>query len=325
MQIPIYPIKFTPILKEKVWGGHKLRTLLNKSSTVNRTGESWEISGVVGDISIVENGILRGKSLEQLMATYQEDFLGQKVYSTFGQTFPLLFKFIDAKEDLSVQLHPNDEIAKKRHNTFGKTEMWYIVQADEGAGLYLGFNRVMDKELYLKHLSENSLEKILHFQQVKEGDTFYIPPGKIHAIGGGVLLAEIQQTSDITYRIYDWNRPDINGELRELHNDLALDAIDFENTMGMAYFVASENNHAELVTSPYFSSSIIQVSDKLERNFSHIESFIVYMCVSGEALIEAEDGSEIIKKGESILLPASCSHIKITSQKSAKLLEVFVP
>jgi len=324
MQIPVYPIKFVPILKEKIWGGDKLKKLFGRAVQSNRIGESWEISGIKEDLSIVENGILKGNNLEELIARYGADFLGKKVMETYGKQFPLLFKFIDAKEDLSVQLHPNDEIAKKRHNSFGKTEMWYILQADEGAGLYLGFNRPMEKQTYLKHLSENTLEEVLHFQQVKEGDIFYIPPGKIHAIGGGVMLAEIQQTSDITYRVYDWNRPDINGKLRELHNDLALEAIDFENTMGIKQFSTVENERDELVISPYFSSSMLMITDKLERNLSQLDSFVVYMCVSGEAIFHAKDGSELLKTGETLLLPASCESVNITS-KNTKLLEVFVP
>lgn len=324
MQIPVYPIKFVPILKEKIWGGDKLKKLLGKTAKSNRIGESWEISGIKGDISVVENGVLKGNNLEELIARYGADFLGKKVMEAYGKQFPLLFKFIDAKEDLSVQLHPNDEIAKKRHNSFGKTEMWYILQADKGAGLYLGFNCPMEKQAYLKHLSENSLEDVLHFQQVKEGDIFYIPPGKIHAIGGGVMLAEIQQTSDITYRVYDWNRPDINGKLRELHNDLALEAIDFENTMGIQQFSTAENERDELVISPYFSSSMLKITETLERNLSQLDSFVVYMCVSGEAVFHAKDGSALLKTGETLLLPASCELVTITS-KNTKLLEVFVP
>lgn len=324
MKIPVYPIKFEPILKDKVWGGTKLRELLGKKTASEQVGESWEISGVEGNISVVANGELRGKPLNALIDLYKESFFGQKVRRAFGNQFPLLFKFIDAKKDLSVQLHPNDEIAKKRHNSFGKTEMWYIVQADSGSGLYLGFNKPMDKELYLKHLHKNTLEEILHFETAKEGDAYYIPPGRIHAIGGGVLLAEIQQTSDITYRIYDWNRPDIDGKLRELHNDLAMEAIDFKNSIGVRKFEADKDSGNELIVSPYFSSSLLSVSGKQVRKIADVDSFVVYMCVSGEAVICTNNHSETVQTGETILVPAVCEEVEIISER-AKLLEVFVP
>lgn len=223
----LYPFKFQPILKERLWGGTKLKDLLNKPSSSDITGESWELSAVKGDVSIIENGPLAGTSLQEAINHHPQALLGKSVTNRFGTEFPILIKFIDAKQDLSIQLHPNDELAKERHNSFGKTEMWYIMQADPGAELIVGFKQDMTKENYEKHLNEGKLTDILNYEKVKEGDTFFINTGKVHAIGAGILLAEIQQTSDITYRVYDFNRKDKEGNLRELHTELAIDAIDY--------------------------------------------------------------------------------------------------
>lgn len=223
-----YPIKFRPILQDKIWGGSKLRDVLNKPTTRDRVGESWEISGVKGHISVVDNGSEAGKNLQELLEEYGAKLVGEKIYKQFGNDFPLLIKFIDAKTDLSVQLHPNDELAKQRHNSFGKTEMWFVMQADEGAKLNIGFNKSVEKREYLEHLENGKITDLLNFEEVSKGDSVFINTGKVHAIGAGVLLAEIQQTSDITYRIYDWDRVDDEGNSRELHTALAIDAIDFE-------------------------------------------------------------------------------------------------
>src|SRR6056297_3527835 len=214
-----YPIKFNPILKEKIWGGKKLKSILNKQTNRDDLGESWEISGVTGNISVVANGEFKGFSLKDLLEEYKEKILGEKIYKEFDTDFPLLIKFIDANTELSVQLHPNDELAQQRHNSFGKTEMWYIMQADEGAKINIGFKESVSKEDYISRLEEGKIVELLNFEEVKKGDSFFINTGKVHAIGAGVLLAEIQQTSDVTYRIYDWDRTDDDGNSRELHTD----------------------------------------------------------------------------------------------------------
>jgi len=320
-----YPIKFTAILKAKIWGGEKLQQVLKKKSFEKNIGESWEISGVEGDISVVANGNLAGKTLHELIKNFKGDFLGNHVYEKFGNQFPMLFKFIDAKENLSVQVHPNDEIAGKRHNSFGKTEMWYIVQADKNANLIIGFNQKVNATLYEKYLKNGLLEKILHFEKVNVGDTFYITPGRIRAIGAGVLLAEIQQSSDITYRVFDWNRRDADGNLRELHTDLAIDAIDFEETKTFKHKSSSVIYHTNtILNSPYFTISILEINKKIHRNVSEIDSFIVYMCVDGNASIQVGNYVENIAIGDTVLIPALCKEISI-SATFAKLLEVFVP
>lgn len=323
MTSTLYPLKFTPILKDKIWGGQKLKTILNKQSNLPNIGESWEISDVEGDTSIVSNGSLKGQSLKQLLESYKSDLIGLQNYRIFKDKFPLLIKFIDAKEDLSIQLHPNDELAAKRHNSFGKTEMWYVFQADEDANLIVGFNQDMTPEKYLSHLENKTLTKILNFDKVKTGDTYFIEVGRVHAIGAGVMVAEIQQTSDITYRVYDWDRVDANGNERELHNDLAIDAIDFNmpDNFRVSYD-KKENQSNKMVSCPYFTTSFLKVTSTLAKE-NHHDSFIIYMCVDGEASIQANGFTEILKKGETLLMPAALTHFEIAAN-NATLLEVYV-
>ena len=266
---------------------------------------------------------MQGQSLKQLLHRYKDALVGKKNFDVFGEKFPLLIKFIDAKEDLSIQLHPNDELAAKRHNSFGKTEMWYVMQADDDANLIVGFNQKVTPELYLEHLKNKTLTQILNFDKVTSGDTYFIEVGRVHAIGAGVMLAEIQQTSDITYRVYDWDRVDDKGNERELHNDLALDAIGFD--MDDDFRVAYDktlNQYNEMVRCPYFTTNYLQLNSTIQKENIH-DSFIIYICVDGEALIQSDDFSEKIIKGETILVPASINSFQITS-KNATLLEVYV-
>jgi mannose-6-phosphate isomerase len=319
----LYPLKFQPILKDKIWGGQKLQQLLNKPTTSTEAGESWEISDVEGDTSVVANGPLKGSSLKALLESYTSDLLGEKNFRQFGTKFPLLIKFIDAKQDLSVQLHPNDQLAKERHNSFGKTEMWYVVQADPDSNLIVGFNQDMTQELYLKHLEAKTLQSILNFDAVKPGDTYFIEVGRIHAIGAGVLLAEIQQTSDITYRVYDWDRVDSEGKERELHNDIALDAFDFEmpDNFRVKYSLDS-NTSTELVSCPYFTTNVLEVNAPIQKENNH-DSFMIYMCVEGAASLEVDGAVTEFSMGETVLVPACIQRFSI-SANHAKLLEVYI-
>ncbi|WP_411768202.1 type I phosphomannose isomerase catalytic subunit [Winogradskyella sp. A3E31] len=323
MKASLYPLKFHPILKEKIWGGQKLKTYLNKNSDAPNVGESWELSDVEGDTSIVSNGKLKGTSLKELLEEYASDIVGEKNYQQFGNKFPLLIKFIDAKEDLSIQLHPNDKLAKKRHNSFGKTEMWYVMQADAGSNLIVGFNQDVDSKKYLNHLENKTLTEILNFDDVKEGDTYFIEVGRVHSIGAGVMVAEIQQTSDITYRVYDWDRKDDDGNERELHNDLAIDAIDFNIPDNFRVSYSKEKNTSnQMVSCPYFKTNYLDIDSTLEKE-NRQDSFVIYMCVDGDARINVGDFSESIKKGETVLVPAYLKQYKIES-KGAKLLEIYV-
>ncbi|HLT52335.1 MAG TPA: type I phosphomannose isomerase catalytic subunit [Flavobacteriaceae bacterium] len=324
MNTPLYPIKFHPILKDKIWGGNKLKTILNKEHNLLNAGESWEISDVEGDTSVVANGDLAGKTLKDLLSEYTSDLLGEKIYKEFGNKFPLLIKFIDAKEDLSIQLHPNDDLAKKRHNSFGKTEMWYVMQADEGSNLIIDFNKKITPEVYLKHLEDKTLPSILNFEQVKSGDTYFIEVGRVHAIGAGVMLAEIQQTSDITYRVYDWDRVDSQGNLRELHNDLAIDAIGFDMPDNFrANYSKTENTSNVMVSCPYFTTHFLPVTKTIKKQNSQ-DSFIIYMCVKGQVEIEANGFKTKAKMGETVLVPASLKDITIHTETPSELLEVYI-
>ncbi len=323
MKYSIYPIKFKPILKERIWGGNKLETVLHKETKLNQIGESWELSDVKGDASVITNGPLKGMSLNELQTKLGSDLIGKKNFKIFQNKFPILIKFIDAKEDLSIQLHPNDKLAAERHDSFGKTEMWYVMQADKDAKLIVDFNQEMDKEKYLNHLNNKTLPSVLNFEKVKEGDTYFIEVGRVHAIGAGVLLAEIQQTSDITYRVYDWGRVDTKGNSRELHNDLAIDAIDFN--MPDNYKVKydkTQNRSNRMVSCPYFTTNYLELSKPIDK-INNYDSFIIYICVEGEAQIKTDSYNEFIKKGETVLLPACIKNYSIVSN-SSKLLEVYV-
>ncbi|CAL2107467.1 mannose-6-phosphate isomerase [Tenacibaculum sp. 190524A02b] len=319
-------LKFEPILKQKIWGGEKLKTVLHKNTQDTNVGESWEISDVEGDTSVVVNGALKGKDLKELITLYKEDFLGKKVYEEFKEKFPLLIKYIDAKEALSIQLHPHDELAKKRHNSFGKTEMWYVMQADEKANLIVGFKKDSDKETYLKHLEDKKLLEILNVDEVSSGDVYFIPTGRVHAIGAGVLLAEIQQTSDITYRVYDWDRQDKEGNYRELHTEEAIDAIDYkaQDSYRTAY-TKTQNTASEIVSCQYFTTNVLPVTGSVTVNHAAKDSFVIYMCVKGTATFTYKNQQEEVTMGETILIPACIKEVQISTEAGAELLEVFIP
>lgn len=322
----LYPLKFEPILLDKIWGGIKLKTLLNKENASDKCGESWEISGVEKNISIVSNGFLKGNNLFELIEVYMGDLVGDKVYERFGLEFPLLIKFIDASDVLSIQVHPDDEAALERHNSFGKTEMWYTIQAEPESELISGFKKPVSKEEYLEKLNSDKLLDILNSEKVKEGDVFFIPAGRVHAIGAGILLAEIQQTSDITYRIYDFNRKDNDGNTRELHTDQAIDVIDF--TSKKTYktdYEESLNKTVEIESCPYFTTNLIHFTSPVEKDYILIDSFIIFICTMGKVEIRYH-GNEtiIIQKGETLLIPAELKNLHLIPLEESKLLEVYL-
>ncbi|MCI2227855.1 class I mannose-6-phosphate isomerase [Polaribacter sp. MSW13] len=318
-------LKFQPILKDKIWGGEKLISLLNKKSNRKDIGESWEISDVEGDTSVVVNGKLSGKDLKQLILEFKSDLVGHKVYQHFGEKFPILIKFIDAKDALSIQLHPNDDLAKKRHNSFGKTEMWYVMQADKKANLIVGFQKEITSTEYLEHLKNKTLLDVLNVDEVNKGDVYFIPSGRVHAIGAGVLLAEIQQTSNITYRIYDWDRPNPDGTFRELHTEEAIDAIDYsaQNSYKSVYS-KEENTPSEIVSCPYFTTNVLPIKGKISINHNNKDSFVIYMCVEGSVTFHYDNQTEKLEMGETILVPACIKAIEIFSEEKSELLEVYI-
>jgi mannose-6-phosphate isomerase len=319
------PLKFKPILKEKIWGGTKLANLLNKQTLSNNVGESWEIADVDNDVSIVLDGKYQGETLTTLINKYKSSFVGKKAYQSFGNKFPLLIKFIEAKDDLSIQLHPNDEYAIKNEESFGKSEMWYIMQADDDAQLIIGFKEQVNSKTYQKHLKEKTLLKILNSEHVKEGDVYFIPPGRVHAIRSGVLLAEIQQASDITYRIYDWNRKGKNGIGRELHTKKALEVIDFEvKDYYKTKYQIKENQASLMIKCPFFTTNIIEVEGKINVNHFNKDSFVIYLCVSGNVIFANNDFEIKLNYGETLLIPNSLNKFEIRSNNKSKLLEVFI-
>jgi len=307
------PIEFLPIYKEKPWGGNKLKKFLNKNIPSDKTGESWGISTVPHNYSQVKSGYFKGSNLQELVKKYGEALVGKNVYQKFGNNFPLLIKFIDAADDLSIQVHPDDEMAGKLHNSFGKNELWHIIQAKPGSVLYIGFKENTRQEDYLKHLEEGTLENLLNKIEVKSGDIFYIPAGTVHAIGKGILLAEVQQTSDLTYRIYDWNRVGLDGKKRELHTELALKAIQFD--------AQPDYRKEDFIQTPYFKINKLSADKNRIKDISKIDSFIVLMNTGNGSF--KIDGKEF-NKGDVLFLPAIKQNYKIEVNKVGELLEIFL-
>jgi mannose-6-phosphate isomerase len=322
----LYPLKFKTIFKDKIWGGEKIKTVLGKDfSPLPNCGETWEVSGVKGDISVVAEGELQGKALTDLLEEYKGELAGNKIYEKFGNEFPLLIKFIDANEDLSIQVHPDDELGKKRHNSFGKTEMWYVLQADPGATLISGFNQQVDEKLYIEKLNSGNLTDILNKEDVAQGDIFFLPAGRVHTIGKGLLIAEIQQTSDITYRIYDFDRVDDKGNKRELHTEEALAAIDYKVYPEYKSVYPHKTNEAvKAVTCPYFTTNVLEFTENTSRDYTNLDSFVIHVCVEGAYSIIIGNEKYEVKKGECILIPNAINTIKIETVQGFKFLESFV-
>lgn len=325
--MPLYPLQFETIFKDKIWGGQKINTILGKDfSPLPNCGETWEISGVKGNVSVVKNGLLKGKPLDELIKEFKDKLVGKKVYSQTGDEFPLLVKFIDANDDLSVQVHPNDEMAKKRHNSLGKTEMWYILQADPNSTLISGFNKTIDKETYLQKLESGNLFDILNKENAQAGDCFFLPAGRVHTIGKGLLLAEVQQTSDVTYRIYDFDRVDDKGNKRELHTEEALDAIDFKHyDHYKSPYINKFNETVPLAECNYFKTNKLALNTGLHRDYSKLDSFVILIGVEGQGKIIVDQIEYPIGFGECLLIPAEIEKLTIIPEGNLTILESFVP
>jgi mannose-6-phosphate isomerase len=328
IDLSLYPFKFAPIYKNKIWGGNKINQLLGKSDApLTHCGESWEISALPDDFSQVINGFLSENTLDELIEVYMGDLVGEHVFENFGTNFPLLIKFIDAGENLSVQVHPDEKGAAQIQNAHAKTELWYVMDADPGAGLYVGFQEGVEKSLYLNKLEEGRIDELLRFFPVKPGDVFFIPGGTVHAIGKGVLLAEIQQSSDTTFRIFDWNRSDQNGQLRPLHTDEAIKVLNFDEQPSpkIDYKQYEEGTNA-LVRSNYFNINFLHYHKPIEKIFVDIDSFIIYICVNGSALLVMDGQEKVnVQKGEILLLPASCTEMLLIPEVAVSFLEVYLP
>ena len=323
----IYPLKFKPIFKEKIWGGKKIQSTLGLDfSPLANCGEAWIISGVPGSETKVTNGFLKGNSLNELVEVFMDDLLGEKSFEKNQNEFPILVKFIDANDWLSIQVHPDDMLAVKRKLGSGKTEMWYIVEAEQNAELISGFSRPVDKKTYLKYLHDNRLKEILNIEKVRNDDVFYIPSGRIHALGPGILLAEIQQTSDITYRIYDWGRVDKQGKSRELHTESALEAIDFKvYDSYRTNYQRKQNKTSNLIDCPYFVTNLLDLNQTIEKDYSALDSFVIYIVIKGSAIIRWDSAEEKLKSGETVLIPAVMEKIIIKANPECKILEVYIP
>lgn len=322
----LYPLTFKPILKSVIWGGSQICPFKGITPTEEGVGESWELSHVDDNFSVVAEGELANKSLDELIKEYGKELVGGKVMERFGSRFPLLIKFIDARDNLSIQVHPDDELAKVRHNSFGKTEMWYVIKADKGASLYSGFSQQIDKEEYVKRVGNNTIMDVLKKYDVSEGDVFFLPAGRVHAIGAGCFIAEIQQTSNITYRIYDYNRKDKNGNTRELHTELAKDAIDY--TLYPDYrthYKAHTNATVNLADCKYFTTNLIELDTVMVRDLEELDSFVVYICMEGSATLRDSNGYEIrIHQGQTALIPANNKTVAIIPAPKAKFLEAYI-
>lgn len=322
----LYPLKFTPIFKDKIWGGQKIRSELGMDfGGLPNCGEVWAISGVDGNPSVVSNGFLEGNELNELVEIYMGDLVGESIYERFGNEFPLLIKFIDSNDWLSIQVHPDDQLAAKRHIGQGKTEMWYILGADEGAQLISGFNRDLDQADYLKHLQQQSLKEILNIETVQKADAIFIPAGRVHALGPGLLLAEIQQTSDTTYRIYDWDRVDDTGQGRALHTEEALEAIHYElvDTVKTNY-KEQPNATTEIISCDQFTTNVVLLEKPVLKEYETLDSFVIYIVVEGSCLIKWSEGEMELAVGEAVLVPAIISHLSFQPKLASKLLEVYI-
>lgn len=323
----MYLFKFEPILKSTLWGGNRLASYKHlPTAPAQPIGESWELSGVPGNESVVSNGDFKGTSLPELLQQMGPKLVGTENYARFGNTFPLLIKFIDARLDLSIQVHPNDTLARARHNCPGKNEMWYIIDAEPGARLCAGLSKSIDASEYEQRIADHTIEDVLQFHQLHAGDVFYIPAGRVHSIGAGTLLAEIQQTSDITYRIYDFDRRDANGNLRELHTELAREAIDYQVYDDYrTHYTPRSNEPVELVASPHFTTSLYELTEPMFCDYSELDSFVIYICTQGEALLIDDRGNETpIAQGETVLIPACMQTIQIQPKDEVKILESWV-
>lgn len=324
----LYPLKFDPIYKERIWGGKKLETQFGKDLGGKKNiGESWELSAVEDNISLVSNGPLAGNDLQELIEIYMGDLVGEKVFEKFGTEFPLLIKLIDANDDLSIQVHPTDEVAMKRHNAFGKTEMWIALDDSENPRLITGFNQDTDKDTFLKMLNDNTVTQLFNYEQVRRGDVFFVPAGRVHAICSGNLVAEIQQTSDVTYRIYDYDRKDENGNGRELHLDLSLGVIDYSKVKNpKTTYLPEENKPVELASCNYFTTNLLILTKPVGRDYYSFDSFVIYICTEGSCEVGKPGGQkEMIKKGDTVLIPSSLNSIELNPfSERVELLEVYI-
>ncbi|MCK9255259.1 MAG: mannose-6-phosphate isomerase, class I [Bacteroidales bacterium] len=317
----LYPIKFKSIYKTKVWGGDKIKNLKSDKKTPDNCGEAWEISAIQGDLSIVSNGFLKNNTIEEIIEIYMGEILGDKIFEKFGYEFPLLIKIIEAKENLSVQVHPNDETAKERHNARGKSEIWYILETDKNAKLVSGFSKSTNAEEFYNAVKQNSLEDLLNAVETKAGEVYYMPAGRVHSLGAGNLILEVQQTSDITYRIYDYGRKD-----RELHLDLAKDVIDYSKTEYLkSFFTKKPDSQNKIISNQFFTLNYLAIMNETQKNYYDLDSFVVYFCINGKVQIKTgSNKTETLTKAETILIPATIKDVHIIPEVYSEIIEIYI-
>lgn len=323
----LYPLTFEPLLKEIMWGGQDIRPFKGLEPSEQRIGESWEISHVEGNYSVVDRGALQGQNLDDLLRTYGDRLVGARVRARFGERFPLLIKFIDAQDNLSIQVHPDDKLGMARHGSFGKTEMWYVVKASPTARLYSGFRLQSSPEDYVDRIANGTIMDAMQEYKVEAGNVFFLPAGRVHAIGAGCFVAEIQQTSNITYRIYDFDRTDAEGNRRELHTELAKDAIDYTlQDDYRTHYESQPNVPTHLVTSQYFETNLLDLDTPIERDWSSLDSFVIYIVMEGALTLTDDAGQSVeLHQGQSVLIPAETRSLRLEPSPKCKLMETFIP
>lgn len=324
----LYPLLFEPNLHEVIWGGSRLQPYKGMQPNGRPIGESWEVSAVPSSASVVSNGCWAGKSLIDVVDAMPKEVLGESVAAEYSGKLPLLVKFIDAEKDLSIQVHPNDEMAGRLHGKMGKSEMWYVIDAKPGSFLYAGFKEKITPYEYKKRVDDGSVTEVLAKHEVKPGDVFYLPAGRVHAICGGILLAEVQQSSDVTYRIFDYNRPGMDGKPRELHTELAAEALDFnvEDDYRTRYDNA-DNKANRVIDSPYFNVRVTELESSFHRNLLKYDSFIISMCISGDCKIKVRStGDEVLlREGWSVLIPAAVADYDVVPlHGKSRVLDAFI-
>lgn len=321
----LYPLSFEPILKDKIWGGDKLNKIKNIEPPISKLGESWEISVVENDISVVKSGAYRGLNLNELIEKFPQELLGEKVIEQHGKQFPLLIKYINAAQDLSIQVHPDDAVAMKKHNSFGKTEMWYIMDAQPDSRLILGFKEESNKDAFAKAISENTVMDLFNQIEVTEGDSFFIKPGLVHAIGAGITLAEIQQSSDITYRVYDFDRRDHLGNARELHIDDSIEVSDYKVSHNhVINYNPNQPGEQNLATNQYFTTDYLFFKGCKRIEVNVHKSFMVLMNVGKSCDVYCNGISHKLEPAHTILIPAAVPYVLVKSSNEAKLLSVHL-
>ena len=327
MNNSLYPLQFKPILREKIWGGQRIKNQLGfDTAELKNCGELWSLSGYPDEQSEIANGFLAGNELNELVEIYMDELVGGNIYDKFGDTFPILVKILDAEDWLSIQVHPDDELAQKRGMQGGKTEMWYILEADKNSELIAGFSQKVNETIYLRKIEEKKLPEIMNFEKVKKEDVYFMPSGRVHALGPGILLAEIQQTSDTTYRIYDWNRLDKHGKGRELHLKEAMEAIDFElYDQYKTSYSKKLNETNEIINTPFFTTNLLELDKGVEKNYEELDSFVILLAAEGKFRYSDPNGnSGELKTGESLLIPAIQKNIAIHPIGKCKILEVYI-